>query len=98
MNLFLLAHNGVAWNAFERGDMNRISFRLAASAALLILLSGIVGCSFGGANQLSDGKASQTYGDADDVIDNADNLREDFKSGDVEMDESTKGADITLLG
>ena len=79
--------------------MNRISFRpVACAAALLVVLSGIVGCGFGGANQPANQNVSQSYGDADDVLDNADNLREDFKSGDVEMDESTKGADITLLG
>ena len=79
--------------------MNRVLFRpVACAAALLVILSGIIGCSFGEANQPSDEKASQTYGDADDVLDNANDLREDFKSGDVEMDESTKGADITLLG
>ena len=79
--------------------MIRIPFRPAVGAiALFVALFGVSGCNFGGENQANDKNASQSYGDADDVLDNADDLREDFKSGDVEMDESTKGADITLLG
>lgn len=79
--------------------MIRVPFRFAISAiALLVALSGVSGCSFGGESQVDDKNVSQSYGDADDVLDNADDLREDFRSGDVELDESAKGADITLLG
>lgn len=79
--------------------MNRIPFRSAAGAiALLLALSGISGCSFGGGSQVDDKNVSQSYGEADDVLDNADGLRDDFKNGDVELDESAKGADIMLLG
>lgn len=79
--------------------MIRIPFRLAVGAiALLVVLLGVPGCNFGGESQDGDAQVSQSYGDADDVLDNADSLREDFKSGDVELDESAKGADITLLG
>ena len=79
--------------------MIRVPLRLVATvAALFVVLSGVAGCGFGDASRPDDKNVSQSYGDADDVLDNTDDLREDFKSGDVEMDESTKGADITLLG
>ena len=79
--------------------MIRTPFRLAiGTIALFVALLGISGCNFGGESQVDSENVSQSYGDADDVLDNADDLREDFKSGDVEMDESAKGADITLLG
>lgn len=79
--------------------MARIPFRLVVSAAALFaVLLGITGCGFGKTSQADDNQASQSYEDADDALDRADNLREDFKSGDVELDDSAKGANITLLG